>query len=329
MSGLRIKHKPNNMRGVFLDLETVDRDDLDLQLLEATLPEWSLLKETSDVSKAIGNADIVVTNKICLDRDILHAAGQLKLVCIAATGTNNVDLVAARESNITVCNVRAYATASVVEHVFTLMLNLVRNLRKYHDAVDRGAWQNADGFCLLDYPVRELNGQTLGIIGYGELGKAVATVARAFGMQILVAQRAGTPADPERVPLDKLLSESNIISVHCPLTDSTRNLIGRRELALMRKDSILINTARGGIVNETALSEALRNGEIAGAGIDVLSEEPPRDGNPLLDPSLPNLILTPHIAWAGISARQALINEIAANIRAFLAGTPRNVVQPG
>jgi glycerate dehydrogenase len=329
MSGLRIKNKPNNMHGVFLDLETVDRDDLDLRLLESTLPEWSLLKETSDVSKAIGNADIVVTNKICLDRDILHAAGQLKLVCIAATGTNNVDLVAARENDITVCNVRAYATASVVEHVFTLMLNLVRNLRKYHDAVDRGAWQNADGFCLLDYPVRELNGQTLGIIGYGELGKAVATVARAFGMQILVAQRAGTPAAPERVPLDKLLSESNIISVHCPLTDSTRNLIGRRELALMRKDSILINTARGGIVNETALSEALRNGEIAGAGIDVLSEEPPRDGNPLLDPSLPNLILTPHIAWAGISARQALINEIAANIRAFLAGTPRNVVQPG
>jgi glycerate dehydrogenase len=329
MSGLRIKNKPNNMHGVFLDLETVDRDDLDLRLLESTLPEWSLLKETSDVSKAIGNADIVVTNKICLDRDILHAAGQLKLVCIAATGTNNVDLVAARENDITVCNVRAYATASVVEHVFTLMLNLVRNLRKYRDAVDRGAWQNADGFCLLDYPVRELNGQTLGIIGYGELGKAVATVARAFGMQILVAQRAGTPADPERVPLDKLLSESNIISVHCPLTDSTRNLIGRRELALMRKDAILINTARGGIVNETALSEALRNGEIAGAGIDVLSEEPPRDGNPLLDPSLPNLILTPHIAWAGISARQALINEIAANIRAFLAGTPRNVVQPG
>ena len=317
------------MRGVFLDLETVDRDDLDLRLLESTLPEWSLLKETSDVSEAIGNANIVVTNKICLDRDILHAAGQLKLVCIAATGTNNVDLVAARENNITVCNVRAYATASVVEHVFTLMLNLVRNLRKYRDAVDRGAWQNADGFCLLDYPVRELNGQTLGIIGYGELGKAVATVARAFGMQILVAQRAGTPADPERVPLDKLLSESNIISVHCPLTDSTRNLIGRRELALMRKDAILINTARGGIVNETALSEALRNDEIAGAGIDVLSEEPPRDGNPLLDPSLPNLILTPHIAWAGINARQALINEIAANIQAFLAGTPRNVVQPG
>ena len=315
------------MRGVFLDLETVDHNDLDLQLLEATLPEWSLLKKTRDVTREIRSADIVVTNKIRLDRDALLAAERLKLVCIAATGTNNIDLDAARESNITVCNVRAYATASVVEHVFTLILNLARNLQNYRDAVNRGAWQNADGFCLLDYPIRELNGQTLGIIGYGELGKAVAAAARAFGMLTLVAQRPGTPPDPDRVPLDRLLSESGIISVHCPLTDSTRNLIGHRELALMRKDAILINTARGGIVNETALSEALRNGRIAGAGIDVLSEEPPRNGNPLLDPSLPNLIVTPHIAWAGINARQTLINEIAANIRAFLAGSPRNVVQ--
>jgi glycerate dehydrogenase len=315
------------MRGVFLDLETVDRNDLDLQLLASTLPEWSLLKNTSDVTREIRSADIVVTNKIRLDRDKLLAAEHLKLVCIAATGTNNIDLVAARESNITVCNVRAYATSSVVEHVFTLILNLARNLQNYRDAVNHGAWQNADGFCLLDYPVRELNGQTLGIIGYGELGKAVATTARAFGMHILVAQRPGTPPDPDRVPLDRLLSESSIISVHCPLTDSTRNLIDHRELALMRKDAILINTARGGIVNEMALSEALRQGRIAGAGIDVLSEEPPRNGSPLLDPSLPNLIVTPHIAWAGINARQTLINEIAANIHAFLAGSPRNVVQ--
>ena len=168
---------------------------------------------------------------------------------------------------------------------------------------------------------------TLGIVGYGELGKAVATTARTFGMHTLVAQRPGKPPDPDRVPLDQLLSESSIISVHCPLTDSTRNLINQRELALMRRDAILINTARGGIVNETALSEALRNGRIAGAGIDVLSEEPPRNGNPLLDPSLPNLIVTPHIAWAGINARQTLINEIVANIQAFLAGSPRNVVQ--
>ncbi len=315
------------MRGVFLDLETVDRNDLDLQLLESTLPEWSLLKHTRDIIQATRGADIVVTNKVCLDRDALLAAEQLKLVCIAATGANNVDLVAARERNITVCNVRAYATASVAEHVFTLMLNLLRSLQEYRDAVNHDAWQNADGFCLLDFPVRELSGQTLGIIGYGELGKAVATRARAFGMHVLIAQRPGAPSDPDRVPLDKLLSDSGIISVHCPLTESTRNLIGQRELALMRKDAILINTARGGIVDEPALSNALRDGRIGGAGIDVLAEEPPRNGSPLLDPSLPNLVVTPHIAWAGINARQTLVNEIAVNIKAFLDGSPRNVLR--
>jgi glycerate dehydrogenase len=317
------------MRGVFLDLQTVDRDDLDLQPLESTLPEWSLLKSHGDidVSSAIRGADIVVSNKVRLDRDTLLAAEDLKLVCIAATGTNNIDLAAARECSITVCNVRAYATSSVVEHVFTLMLNLARNLPNYREAVSHGEWQAAAGFCLLDYPIRELHGLTLGIIGHGELGRAVADTARAFGMHTLVAQRPGTPPAPERVPLDTLLAEANIISIHCPLTDSTRNLIDHRELALMRRDAILINTARGGIVNETALAEALRSGRIAGAGVDVLSEEPPRNGNPLLDPSIPNLIVTPHIAWAGINARQALINEIAANIRAFLAGSPRNTVQ--
>jgi len=315
------------MHGVFLDLETVDRNDLDLQLLESTLPGWSLLRTTGDASRAIRNADVVVTNKIRLDRDTLLAAKRLKLVCIAATGTNNIDLDTARERNITVCNIRAYATASVVEHVFTLILNLVRNFEKYRIAVNHGAWQAADEFCLLDYPIRELGGQTLGIIGYGELGKAVATTAKVFGMQILVAQRPGTPLDPGRVPLERLLAEAAIVSVHCPLTETTRNLIDRRELALMREDAILINTARGGIINEVALAEALRSGRIAGAGIDVLSEEPPVNGNPLLDPSLPNLIVTPHIAWAGINARQNLVNEIARNIQAFMAGTPRNVVQ--
>ena len=315
------------MHGVFLDLQTVDRNDLDLQVLESTLPGWSLPGKTGNVSRAIRGAGVVVTNKTRLDREVLLAAEQLKLVCVAATGTNNVDLDAARERNITVCNVRAYATASVVEHVFTLILNLVRNFQKYRDAVNLGKWQSADGFCLLDYPVRELSGQTLGIIGYGDLGKAVAARARAFGMYTLIAQHPGTPSDPARVPLARLLAESGIISVHCPLTDTTRNLIDQEELALMRKDAILINTARGGIINETALAEVLRNGRIAGAGIDVLSEEPPHHGNPLLDPSLQNLIVTPHIAWAGINARQTLINEIAANIRAFLAGSPRNVVQ--
>jgi glycerate dehydrogenase len=316
------------MRGVFLDIETVGPDDLDLEPLVSTLPEWSLLKSTrpDEVRQVIRNADIVVTNKVRLDGNTLRHANRLKLVCVAATGTNNVDLGAAVEGNITVCNVAGYATASVTEHVFALLLTLNRRLHEYRDAIERGRWQHATGFCMLDYPVRELAGQTLGIIGYGELGKAVATVGKAFGMRIVVARRPGGNELPGRLPLDEVLATANVISLHCPLTAATHNLINSRELERMREDAILINTARGGIVNETALLEALQTGQIAGAAIDVLSEEPPTSGNPLLDVSLPNLIVTPHVAWAGIHARQTLVNEIAGNIRSFLDGAPRNVV---
>jgi glycerate dehydrogenase len=317
------------MRGVFLDLGTVSRNDLDLRALQSTLPEWSLFEKTAadTVIPAIQGATIVVSNKVVLDRDTLQSNTALKLICVAATGTNNVDLEAARDRNITVCNVRAYATASVVEHVFAQILTLTRRLEEYRDAVMRGDWQRADGFCLLDYPIRELAGQTLGIIGHGELGSAVARMAEAFGMHVLVARRPGTPAQPGRTPLDALLERSTVVSLHCPLTDATRNLIDSRELGLMRRDAILINTARGGIVNEPALCRALQAGEIAGAAVDVLSDEPPRAGNPLLELSLPNLLVTPHIAWSAVNARQRLIDEIATNIRAYLDGSPRNTVQ--
>jgi len=317
------------MRGVFLDIETVGPDDLDLKPLVSTLPEWSLLKSTrpDEVREVIRSADIVVTNKVRLDSNALRQASQLKLVCVAATGTNNVDLIAADELNITVCNVTGYATASVTEHVFALLLTLNRRLNEYRDAIEQGHWQHATGFCMLDYPVRELAGQTLGIVGYGELGKAVATVGKAFGMQIVVAQRPGGNELPGRLPLDDILTTAKVISLHCPLTAATHNLIDNRELERMREDAILINTARGGIVNETALLQALQTGQIGGAAIDVLSEEPPAGGNPLLDVSLPNLIITPHVAWAGIHARQTLVDEIAGNIQSFLGGTPRNVVQ--
>ena len=317
------------MRGIFLDIETVGPDDLDLKPLLSTLPEWSLLKSTrpDEIRQIISNADVVVTNKVRLEGNVLRHASQLKLVCVAATGTDNVDLEAADERNITVCNVAGYATASVTEHVFALLLTLKRRLHEYRDAIEQGHWQQANGFCMLDYPVRELAGQTLGIIGYGNLGKAVATVGKAFGMQIVVAQRPGGDELPDRLPLDDVLTTASVISLHCPLTAATHNLINSRELKRMREDAILINTARGGIVNETALLQALQTGQIAGAAIDVLTEEPPASGNPLLDVSLPNLIITPHIAWAGIHARQTLIDEIAGNIRSFLDGTPRNVVQ--
>jgi len=316
------------MRGVFLDSATVDRHDLDLDALKSSLTDWSIRSATpvDELGDALQDRDIVISNKAPLNRETLQKADSLKLICVAATGTNNVDLAAAAEQNITVCNARGYATTSVVEHVFSLILSLTRHLNDHQTAVNEGKWHTAGAFCLLDYPIRELAGQTLGIIGHGELGSAVAAMGGAFGMNILVAQRPGVRAQADRCPLEQLLSQADIISLHCPLTDTTRNLIDHAEFALMGKDTLLVNTARGGIVNEIALRQALASGQIAGAAIDVLSEEPPRKGNPLLDGTIPNLIVTPHIAWASINARQALINELTENIHAFLRGEPRNVV---
>jgi glycerate dehydrogenase len=189
-----------------------------------------------------------------------------------------------------------------------------------------GRWQQARQFCLLDYPIRELKGKTLGIIGYGELGQSVAGIAQAFGMKILVAQRPGGAAQADRVPLDTLLPQVDILSLHCPLTPATQGLIGARELALMKHDAVLINTARGGIVDEQALVETLRAGHLGGAGVDVLTEEPPVNGNPLLAADIPNLIVTPHSAWASRETRQRVVHEVVANIRAFLHGAPRSLV---
>ncbi|MCG6898889.1 MAG: 2-hydroxyacid dehydrogenase [Gammaproteobacteria bacterium] len=316
------------MRGVFLDSATVDRHDLDLEALKSSLPVWSMYETTpvGEVENRIREADIVISNKVRLDRETLECATSLKLVCVAATGTNNIDLEAAAEHNIIVCNAVGYATTSVVEHVFSLILALTRHLRDYQNAVKEGKWHAAETFCLLDYPFRELADLTLGIIGYGELGRATAVMGKAFGMNVVVAQRRGSLPQSGRIPLEQLLSVADVISLHCPLTSTTRNLIDQGEFSLMKKDALLINTARGGIVNETALRRALQSGQIAGAATDVLSEEPPRQGNPLLDEPVPNLIITPHIAWAGINARQSLINELTENIHAFLKGSPRNVV---
>jgi glycerate dehydrogenase len=316
------------MHGVFLDLDTIDRGDLDLEPISSVLDRWTPYPKTAseDVRQRIKGAEIVISNKAVLDSNDLQSAAALKLVCIAATGTNNVDLEAARRCNITVCNVTAYATASVVEHVFSQLLVLARRLDEYHAAVDQGRWQHSSEFCLLDYPMRELAGMTLGIIGYGELGQAVAAAGRAFGMHILVAERSGKPPRPGRTPLDEVLKTADAISLHCPLNRETRNLIGSRELGLMRRDAILVNTARGGIVDEQALLHSLQTGGIGAAAVDVLSEEPPQHGNPLLGTGLPNLLVTPHIAWASVKSRQRLINQLAENITAWQAGKPRNVI---
>ncbi|WP_328985222.1 2-hydroxyacid dehydrogenase [Thiorhodovibrio winogradskyi] len=325
--------EPNGARadvtGVLLDEATIDQGDLDLSVLDRVVGQWRRYSHSqpTEVLERLGHAQIAVTNKVVLDRAVLEQARDLKLICIAATGTNNVDLRAARERGVAVANVVRYATPSVVGHVFALMLALTTGLPDYQRAIASGAWQQHDRFCLMDYPIRELAGRTLGIVGFGELGQAVARVAEAFGMQILIAQRPGGPPAMGRLPLEQLLRQVDVLSLHCPLTDSTRGLIGAEQLGRMRPDALLINTARGGIVDEQALADALRARTLGGAGVDVLSTEPPRQGNPLLAGDIPNLIVTPHIAWASREARQRVVEEIAANIAAFLAGRERNRVE--
>jgi len=315
------------MRAVFLDWESVDHADLDDRCLRELPLQWTFHSATSaaELASRLASQEIAVSNKVVLTAPLIGAADRLRLICVAATGTNNVDLAAATDRQIPVCNVRAYATPSVVEHVFMLMLNLTRRLPEYTQAVRAGRWQQSRQFCFLDFSIEELAGKTLGIIGYGELGKAVAGLAEQFGMRVLLAQRPHA-TQSGRLPLAELLPQVDVLSLHCPLTEETRNLINAEALRMMNPGAILINTARGGIVDEAALLEALREGRLGGAGIDVLHTEPPAEGNVLLQQSMPNLIVTPHIAWASRQARQRLIEGIAANIEAFLAGQILNQV---
>jgi glycerate dehydrogenase len=318
----------SDLPAAFLDLASVDRGDLDLSDLRGTGARWSFHPRTPPelTAERLAGAAVAVTNKVVIDGALMTASPALRLVCVAATGTNNVDLAAARERGIAVCNVTGYATASVVQHVYALILALTARLAEHAAAALDGRWAASDQFCVLDFPFRELAGKTLGVVGYGELGRGVARVAEALGMRVLVAQRPGGPPAPGRVALDDLLAASDVVTLHVPLAANTRGLVGRAELALMRPDALLINTARGGLVDEAALADALRAGRLGGAGVDVLAVEPPRDGSPLLDPSVPNLIVTPHVAWASRESRQRLLDEVAANIRAFLAGESRNRV---
>ncbi len=313
---------------VFLDYASIHPEDLDTSALNDLADNWRFFDNAApdEVMAGVGGAELIVSNKVVLDRPVLQAATRLKLVCIAATGVNNIDRVAAKEQGITVCNVPAYATPSVVQHVFSLLLALTTQHTRYQQAVVEGRWSQSPFFCLFDYPVRELQGLNMGIVGYGELGRAVAAVAEAFGMNILLARRNADDRRPGRVPLDELLTRADVVSLHCPLTEDTRNLIGTKELALMKADAILVNTARGGLVDEQALLAALKSGQIGGAALDVLAQEPPPADYFLLQQQLPNLIITPHVAWASRQARQRLVDEIAENIRAFLRGEPRNVV---
>jgi len=320
------------MKIVFLDKGSLDRGDIKFDSLKSQCETWINYDETKidDVVSRIKDADIVITNKVQFTESIMSHCGQLKLICVAATGTNNIDLHAAEKHNIPVCNVAGYATHSVVQHVYSLILALHNNLINYQQRVNEKAWDKAKHFCLLNYPISELYGKTLGIIGYGELGRAVAEVGKAFGLKLLIAeslkqQNSAKHQLEGRIPIAEVLQQADIISLHCPLTEQTKNLINKKALTMMKPGSFLINTARGGIVNEHDLLEALNNGTISGAALDVLHEEPPKH-NPLIEAKLENLIITPHIAWASQASRQKLVNEITKNIAAFKQGIERNIV---
>ena len=312
---------------VFLDYDTVANGDLDLKALREAAGDLILYDSSeTQIAERLRDADIVLLNKLELTRALLSGAPRLKLVALAATGTNNVDLVAARERGIAVCNVRAYCTASVVQHVWALILSLTQHVYEFSRLSMDGSWAKDEAGAALSFPIRELHGRTFGVIGWGELGRGVARIAEAFGMQVKIADRPGSPPQSARVPLDELLATADILSLHCPLNDATRGLIGARELALMKPDALLINTARGALIDGPALAAALTAGRLGGAGIDVLAQEPPAHGEPLLDSQIPNLLVTPHIAWAAREARQRCIDEMAANIRDFRAGGRRGRV---
>ena len=311
-------------RAAFLDYSSLDLGDLDPSALKACFEDLQFYPSTTpqQLPERLRGLNVVISNKIALDAATLQACPDLKLVLVSATGTNNVDLEAARKLGITVCNCQGYGTPSVAQHTLMLLLALATRLPDYQREIAAGQWQQAKQFCLLDFPIVELEGKTLGLLGHGELGGAVAKLAEAFGMRVLLGQIPGRPARADRLPLHELLPQVDALTLHCPLNEHTRDMIGAPELALLKPSAFVVNTARGGMINEQALADALRRGHLGGAATDVLSVEPPVDGNPLLADDVPRLIITPHSAWGSVEARQRIIGQLAENATAFFAGQP-------
>ncbi|MEZ8398712.1 D-2-hydroxyacid dehydrogenase [Vibrio splendidus] len=316
------------LKVVFLDRATIP-SQIHLKPLSFE-HQWVEYDFTSpdQVSERIEGADVVITNKVVLNESNLAQAQQLKLIAVSATGVNNVDVGYCKGNNIAVANVQGYATQSVPEHVIAMLFALKRNLVGYHQDIEAGKWQKDQQFCFFTHPIQDVAGSTLGLIGSGGLGQATAILAKAIGMNVIFAERKGADSCREGyLPFDTVLQQADAISLHCPLTEATRDLISERELAIMKPNAVLVNAGRGGLVDEQALVEALKNQEIAGAGMDVFTQEPADNSNPLLANShLLNLLLTPHVAWGSDSSIQKLSGILIDNIDAFVSGKPQNLV---
>jgi glycerate dehydrogenase len=315
-------------RIIFLDRETLPDEIIlksfafpnDLTVYQGTLP--------GEVAGRIAEADIVITNKVPVSGQALQSAPRVKLIAVAATGTDIIDIEACRKRGIVVSNIRNYAINTVPEHTFALILTLRRSILSYRDSVLKGRWQEAGQFCFFDHPIRDLAGSTLGVIGDGVLGKEVADLGKAFGMRVLFSDYKGTTGmGPLYTPFEQVLRQSDVITLHTPLIPTTRNMIGAAEFAVMERRPLLINAARGGLVDEDALAEALGEGRLAGAGFDVATIEPPPKDHVLMRLlEMPNFILTPHVAWASREAIQSLADQLVDNVDAFVAGKPKNIV---
>ena len=313
-----------------LQIVVLDRDTLVNRPFEFDFPHTLSSYGTTEAHETLARirgADIVITNKVVISAQAFAENPQLKLVAVTATGVNNVDVEAAKQNGTAVCNIRAYGNESVAEHAFMMMITLMRNLPAYQRDVAAGLWENSPFFCHLGAPMRDLNGKTLAIFGRGNIGKTLATYAQAFKMNVVFAEhKHAQNVRDGYVSFDEAIRSADVVSLNCPLTPQTANMIGEAELQQMKPGAILINCGRGGLVDEAALVAALKYGQIGGAGFDVLTQEPPRDGNPLLKARLPNLIVTPHIAWASQEAANRLFDILLNNINRFVAGNPQNLV---
>ncbi|WP_375276520.1 D-2-hydroxyacid dehydrogenase [Alteromonas australica] len=307
-------------RSVFLDAETLGLDSLDTHALDQLNLSLTCYQQTSEANllARIADADIILVNKVQLEGASLCHAPHLKYIGVTATGTNNIDLEYCKKNGIRVQNVEGYGTDSVAQHTLMLLLNLATNFSQYQRDIKAGRWSKSPHFCLSQYDVMELAGKHAVIVGHGELGKRVEGLFKALGMQVSIAARPGNPNDT-RPSLNTLLPKADVVSLHCPLTRDTEKLINCDTLSLMKPTCFLINTARGGLIDEAALLQALKAQTIGGAALDVLTVEPPPENHPLMQASLPNLLITPHNAWIANASRQRLLNKVVEHLAAFIA----------